>query len=392
MKRLLTAALLVFVLLANIVAVAEEQQEELSSVEKEAQESKITISFRVGDSELDINGDKTQVTTPYVENGTTLVPLRVITEAFGAQVDWEEATQGITLTFADIVIKLNIGSKECQVNGVTTALLEAPQLKGDTTMVPLRFISENFGADVQYDEETEQIDVVKVVANTNSVKDFSLILKRSDREKTGDSYYGWSMAIPKKYSLAERSFSGLYNAFVSDDATELLTIGIRYKQEDATLDTVSNAFLTAFDNCILQEQETRSQGGVSVACLTFKYKGEILTARLAVVDDYVFEVLYSNDDSKKFDAEKTDIEAMMNSLSFQYTGSDETVEDLSDVTQGLREFQDKNYGIKLGVLPDMYQQDIKENVICFSSYPKNIDDVQLDFAIIVTSAESGADG
>lgn len=64
------------------------------------QMNKVEIAFNVGDSILKINGIETEVETPYVtENNTTLVPLRVITEAFGAKVDWDGDTQKITLTY-----------------------------------------------------------------------------------------------------------------------------------------------------------------------------------------------------------------------------------------------------------------------------------------------------
>ncbi len=58
-----------------------------------AADGKVEISFKVGDSILNINGVPTEVETPYVAGeGTTLVPLRVITEDLGAKVDWEDAT------------------------------------------------------------------------------------------------------------------------------------------------------------------------------------------------------------------------------------------------------------------------------------------------------------
>lgn len=47
------------------------------------------ITFRIGDDTLRINGKDVTVVAPYEEDGTTLVPLRVISEAFDAKVDWE---------------------------------------------------------------------------------------------------------------------------------------------------------------------------------------------------------------------------------------------------------------------------------------------------------------
>ncbi|MCI8980422.1 MAG: copper amine oxidase N-terminal domain-containing protein, partial [Clostridia bacterium] len=113
---------------------------------------KVEIKFKVGDSVLSINGADVEVETPYIAgDGTTLVPLRVITEAFGAQVDWEGTTKTITLTYPEVGIVLQIGSVVAQVNEHNETLLEAPALSANgVTMVPLRFISETFGADVGY--------------------------------------------------------------------------------------------------------------------------------------------------------------------------------------------------------------------------------------------------
>ena len=62
---------------------------------------KIVISFKLGDSVLSINGNDVAVTTPYEINGTTLVPLRVITEAFGADVFWDEENYKVGVEIGD---------------------------------------------------------------------------------------------------------------------------------------------------------------------------------------------------------------------------------------------------------------------------------------------------
>ena len=84
MKRKLTAAILVFAMTMTcwIPAFAAD----LVSKSDDADLNKISIAFRIGDSTLKVNGSDVTVTTPYESNGTTLVPLRVITEAFGAEV------------------------------------------------------------------------------------------------------------------------------------------------------------------------------------------------------------------------------------------------------------------------------------------------------------------
>lgn len=121
----------------------------------------VEISFNIGDSILKINGEDVEVETPYVVGeGTTLVPLRVISEAFGAEVNWDEATKTVVIVHNENSITVQIDNKSAFVNGEEKALEEAPELtENGFTMVPLRFISETLGAEVGYDEATHSVTV-----------------------------------------------------------------------------------------------------------------------------------------------------------------------------------------------------------------------------------------
>ncbi len=121
----------------------------------------VEISFKVGDSILKINGEDVEVETPYVVGeGTTLVPLRVISEAFGAEVNWDGETKTIVIVHNENTITIQIDNNKAFVNDGEETLEEAPQLtENGFTMVPLRFISETLGAEVSYDEATQGITV-----------------------------------------------------------------------------------------------------------------------------------------------------------------------------------------------------------------------------------------
>ena len=119
------------------------------------EEKEVSISFTVGSKELDINDEKVEVeVAPYiVGEGTTLVPLRVISEAFGAKVGWDGETQTVIIVDTDTEIMLQIGNKTAFVNGEAVEMEEAPELLGSgVTTVPLRFVSESFKAEVNWDE------------------------------------------------------------------------------------------------------------------------------------------------------------------------------------------------------------------------------------------------
>lgn len=179
---------------------------------------KVEISFKVGDSTLMINGAPVTVETPYIAGaGTTLVPLRVITEAFGAKVTWVNETKEIILEYPDVNIKLQIGNINAIVNDHTETLPEAPVLSPNgVTMVPLRFISETFGATVGYDNATAAITVVKEAASENDT-----ISSSTDLPKIGDSYWNWSMMTPSSMMMTDRFLDGSHTLFEGENDAKL---------------------------------------------------------------------------------------------------------------------------------------------------------------------------
>lgn len=96
---------------------------------------------------------------PVVINDRTLVPLRGIFEALGAKVDWDDETQTVIATQGDTVIGLKIGDESALVNGQVKVLDQPALLLNDRTMVPLRFVSEALGASVDWDEATATVSI-----------------------------------------------------------------------------------------------------------------------------------------------------------------------------------------------------------------------------------------
>ncbi len=123
----------------------------------------VSVKFNIGSSAININGEVVEVETPYIAGvGVTLVPMRVISEAFGAEVNWDGDTKTVTVVLGDKTIVVTIDSKTATVNGEEMALEEAPELtENGFTMIPLRFISEQLGAEVGYIHETQTITVEK---------------------------------------------------------------------------------------------------------------------------------------------------------------------------------------------------------------------------------------
>lgn len=87
-------------------------------------------------------------TPPIVENGRTLVPLRAIFEKLNAEVVWDGNEQKVTANKEGIDLILYIGKTTAYVNGVAIILDVPPKILNNRTLVPIRFVSESFGAEV----------------------------------------------------------------------------------------------------------------------------------------------------------------------------------------------------------------------------------------------------
>jgi uncharacterized repeat protein (TIGR02543 family) len=115
--------------------------------------NKDAIVLTVGSMDYTVYGiAKTMDTTPVINaDSRTLVPVRFVSEALGAQVDWNANDRTVTITQGDTVIVMTIGSTTYTVNGQEQTMDTTPIINADNrTMVPVRFVSQALGATVDY--------------------------------------------------------------------------------------------------------------------------------------------------------------------------------------------------------------------------------------------------
>ncbi len=110
---------------------------------------------------LILNGSRVSPqVAPYIDsNGRTMVPLRFIMESMGADVDWLAAEQGIVINRGTTTLKMGIGRRQAEVNGQSITLDTTPVLRNDRTMVPVRFISQAFGGQVSWDPASQTVSI-----------------------------------------------------------------------------------------------------------------------------------------------------------------------------------------------------------------------------------------
>ncbi|HOQ37009.1 MAG TPA: copper amine oxidase N-terminal domain-containing protein [Acetivibrio sp.] len=121
----------------------------------------LTASFTFAaqdDIKIFLNGTKLEFdVNPYIKNGRTMVPFRGIFEALGVEVSWDGVNRTVLATNDTTEIFIEIGKEYAFVNGYRIDLDAASEIVNGRTFVPLRFVSENAGAEVSWDGNTRTV-------------------------------------------------------------------------------------------------------------------------------------------------------------------------------------------------------------------------------------------
>jgi N-acetylmuramoyl-L-alanine amidase len=90
-------------------------------------------------------------------NGSVMIPVRVVVENLGFEVLWEQQARKVTVHQDGKSIELAVGRKTADADGVTFDLNAAPKQSGGTVLVPIRFVSEQFGLKVGWDNSDKTV-------------------------------------------------------------------------------------------------------------------------------------------------------------------------------------------------------------------------------------------
>lgn len=116
------------------------------------------VGYADGGISVTLNGEAlTFDVPPQLIDNRTMVPLRKIFEAMGAVVDWDNDTRTVTATKGNERVIATIDSKNVYISGETKTLDVPPMVVDDRTLVPVRFVAEAFGANVDWDEGTRTV-------------------------------------------------------------------------------------------------------------------------------------------------------------------------------------------------------------------------------------------
>lgn len=94
---------------------------------------------------------------PYLSKNRVLVPVRLISEQLGATVEWDQSKRIVTIIKGNDVISFNINYPRMTKNGTSYSMDTAAAMINGRVMVPLRFVSEQLGVGVTWEAETRSV-------------------------------------------------------------------------------------------------------------------------------------------------------------------------------------------------------------------------------------------
>lgn len=129
---------------------------------------------------------------PSVLNGRTMVPVYQLAQALGARLSWDGATGTITLTRADTVVKMTIGSTTAYVNGAARTMDVAPTVLQNRTMIPAVFLAGFFGQKVEWDSANTSVLITedKSVAGESNLEAWALPMAWHQRSNFTERFGG----------------------------------------------------------------------------------------------------------------------------------------------------------------------------------------------------------
>ena len=174
---------------------------------------------------------------PFIDaNGRTMVPVRFVSEALTAMVDWDTSTRTVTVTKGATIIKLVVDSRIITVNGSTITMDTAAVIRYERTFVPVRYIAEALGLNVGWDESTKAVVLSTIGSKTTPAPG----LEEGAKPKVGDTiqFGGYDWII-----LDVQEGKGL---IISKDIIALLPF------DDSFIDGGSNYRPIAWKDCSLR--------------------------------------------------------------------------------------------------------------------------------------------
>ena len=246
MKRLLGITLTILLVIALL--------QTGGNVVTKADSGKVVLKLTIGNVIMTVNDKAVALdVAPVIIESRTLLPIRWIAEPLGAKVDWDNSTKKVTVTLENTKIELWIGKSTAQVNGVATPIdannsKVVPVIINSRTMIPIRFISENLGCQVDWNSTTRTVTITYekiVIVEKIKVGLCTDVGGRGDKSFNDSALRGlenWAAGVKMVAGTGYKALTtDEFNKIIADEAPDLADRGIKsFAVEPVVLESKAN--------------------------------------------------------------------------------------------------------------------------------------------------------
>ncbi|WP_127498039.1 copper amine oxidase N-terminal domain-containing protein [Paenibacillus glycanilyticus] len=311
----------------------------------------VEIRLKTNSSTVTINGKQSTVQAPFEKAGTTMVPLSVITKAFGAKLKLQD-NKIITLTYNNKTVVVTIGSKTVKVNGKDQTVAVAPVVIKGTTMVPVRVIVETFGAKIGKDKKTGEIVITGTIAQSgtsNSGGGSTNLDPDYGKTKFGDSYYGWTMNYPPGLVLVQQSDDGTYAEWGSTTSKSSVIVSTEHSADVLTTNEIRDKITVdwMYSDEVVVDKRTITVNGQSFEKMVTRSskQGMLFEYRAIQKGETLYFVMVGVVGTDKTALDP--YQSLLDSFTPSFNKADNAIKDITKVKDGLMSINNKEFGLSL---------------------------------------------
>jgi len=149
---------------------------------------------------------------PQIVEGRTMVPMRAIFEAIGAEIEWDDVTRTVCSVGDGLMFSLTVGDPIMIRNYESVTMDAVPFICNGRTMIPIRIIAETFGYIVEWDGESRCVEITNPICKTDDISNLGLEIQQD----------GQTFPLTKRVTeiiLKRSPFSLLFNLSLFDSDT-----------------------------------------------------------------------------------------------------------------------------------------------------------------------------
>ncbi len=316
------------------------------------------IRLKVGAETVKINGEAVKVQKIYKDKTTVMAPISVITRAFGAVLTWDPKAQTIGLKYSSFSVQMKVGSNQAVMNGKKVTLTALPKMVNNVVMIPIQVVSEAFGAKVTTDTKTAEMVIKGTLANVTAPVS-TPINPDAGKTRIGDSFYKWSIKYPSGLVKNSQSFKEDWVSFSDAKGEYTLVVDVE-AETNVTLSKAAllKNLGERIDGTILEKKTVTEANKSYARVLSKNNDGSYSEDRAHFSQGYIYYVYLTVNKAENYKnaAKYKGYKDILDSFQMVFDVKAKTIKDISTVKNGYRLYSNVDHALSFN-LPSDWEAD-----------------------------------